>query len=292
MQQATIGENSREAILRAAGAVGIVGGGPGAAPRLLARLCDPAVDSSEIVAITGRDPGLTVRVLRVANSAYYGRSRMVRTVGQAVTLLGLDSVRGIAAAACLDRVLLHKCATAEFDVPSLVGHSLATAVLAEQLARGPHPALAGEAFIAGLLHNLGTLVQLQLHPLPMRRLLQRHERQPVLDIRELEQHAQLTSHEDCARVVFEDWSLPESLTGAAGDHHSPLSAEPAHRPLAALLHLAAGVAASAGYGWTLEPQQAAFAGDCRALLEIPDDAFDTVVAELPARVALIAGARD
>jgi HD-like signal output (HDOD) protein len=288
---AALDDPERAAILRAAVAVGIVGGGPGAAPRLLARLCDPAVDGGEIVAITGRDPGLAARVLRVANSAYYGRSRTVKTVDHAVSILGLDAVRGIAAAACLDRSLLRSGATAQLDVDALVGHSLATAVLAEQLARGEFRRHAGDAFIAGLLHNLGTLVQAQLHQRPMQMALQGHATRDVDDIRALEEQAGLTPHEYCVRVVFEDWALPSLLSEATAGHHAPLSVAQEARPLAALLHVAAAFAADAGYGWALEPPVAAFDADCRALLGITDEDLAATLAQLPDRVALLAGLR-
>ena len=281
----------RAAILRAAAVVGVIDGGSGAAPQLLARLCDPAVDGREIVGITGRDPGLAARVLRVANSAFYGRSRTVKTVDRAVSILGLDAVRGVAAAACLDRSLLRSGAVAQLDVGALVGHSLATGVLAEQLARGEFRRYAGDAFIAGLLHNLGTLVQAQLRPRAMQLALQGHTTRAVDDIRELEERSGLTPHEHCVRVVFEDWALPQLLSDATAGHHAPLAVAEEARPLAALLHVAAGCAAEAGYGWVLEPPVAAFDADCRALLGITDEDLAATLAQLPQRVALLAGLR-
>jgi hypothetical protein len=90
------------AILKAAAAGGIIGTEGGNAPRFLAVLCDPDVSADEVTELVGHDPALTLRVLRVANSAYYGQPRSIARIDRAVGLVGLDAVRGIAAAASGD----------------------------------------------------------------------------------------------------------------------------------------------------------------------------------------------
>ena len=93
-----------EAILKSAASIGVIGSGAGTVPRLMAALCDPDVSAAVVEDLVGRDPVLSLRVLRVANSAFYGQSRSITRIERALQLLGLDAVRGIAAAACLDRV--------------------------------------------------------------------------------------------------------------------------------------------------------------------------------------------
>ncbi|HXC60060.1 MAG TPA: HDOD domain-containing protein, partial [Steroidobacteraceae bacterium] len=85
-------------IVRAATSLGIIGGGANAAHRILATLCDASLDARQIADVIQREPGLAARVLKVANSAFYGSSRHIATLDRALMLLGLDAVRGIAAA--------------------------------------------------------------------------------------------------------------------------------------------------------------------------------------------------
>src|ERR1700692_2204159 len=92
----------RTQILRAAASLGVLGSGANSAPRIMGALCNPAVSPKQVAALVGREPALYARVLRVANSPYYGQSRSITTIDRALVILGTDAVRGIAAAACLD----------------------------------------------------------------------------------------------------------------------------------------------------------------------------------------------
>ena len=89
----------RAQILKAAGSVGVLGGSALSGPRIMAALCDPEIQAREVCSLIAREPALCARVLRVANSAFYGHARSIATLERALALLGQDAVRGIAAAA-------------------------------------------------------------------------------------------------------------------------------------------------------------------------------------------------
>src|SRR6185369_18047552 len=93
-------------ILKAASAPGVLGASAYAAPVILATLYKPDVSAREVAQVIGQEPGMTASVLRVANSALYGQSRVVGTIDRAVLLLGLDTVRGVAAAWCMRNTIL------------------------------------------------------------------------------------------------------------------------------------------------------------------------------------------
>jgi HD-like signal output (HDOD) protein len=271
-------------ILRAAASLGFLGGSAQATPRILSMLCDPATDIRAVAALIERDPGLSLRVLRVANSAYYGMSRNVISINRALLLLGQDAVRGIAAAACMDRTLRAAQSSLPVNVDALVRHSLAVAVAAEAVLRRPAPAQAAEAFMAGLLHNLGIAVQLVLQPqlaLQLRAAMQCH---PDGSVRAAEAALGMVAHEHCVGVILERWHFPPLLTDVVSHHHAPALAPPASRPLATAVHVGLGLAAGAGRHFEIEPAAVATdqalmdaagitAGDCAA-----------VAADLPARL--------
>jgi HD-like signal output (HDOD) protein len=257
---------NKAAILKAASMSGVMGAGTGGAPRLLAALCDSEISAAEVARLIGQDPALSLRVLRVANSAYYGRSRSIGSIDRALSLLGLDSVRGIAAAACLDRVLTVGAGTASADLRGMMHHSRATATAAEALAHIRHPARATDAFITGLLHNVGTIVQFHLDA-------------PVA--------CDIIGHEECAAVIFTAWNLPEQLIVATRHHHRPLAAPQTHRDLATLVHLGASLALTAGYTFALEPASMALDPAAIAQLGLEDDQIAAVAAALPERVAAL-----
>jgi HD-like signal output (HDOD) protein len=274
-------QNQRTRVLQAATSLGLIGSATSAVARLLALLCNPEVSSDEIAALIETHPVLCARVLRVANSAYYGRHRAVATVKQAVLLMGLDAVRGVAAAACIDRATPRQTQTALLNIPALMSHSLATAVAAQSLGRMKCEPLAAEAFIAGVLHNLGVAAQACIDPSGIGAMIDARRAGSEHGIRALEVEHSVVGHEECIAVVLDAWQLPESLVAATSHHHAPGEAPPPHSKLAALVNLGATLAHSAGYAAPLEPILVERDAQAMSHLDLTAADLDRVAVELP-----------
>jgi HD-like signal output (HDOD) protein len=188
-------------------------------PRLLQVLTQPDVDIQyqQLRELLRVDPALAVRVLKVANSAFYG-SRSISSIDRALTVLGAVAVAGIAMAARLDGSIAPGCAESE-RFRHLRRHSLMTAVAAKQLAtRAGVPPWDGEgAFLLGLLHDLGWLVQLQIER--EQRLRPHEPAGPAPTGR--------TEHALLSAALFAHWQLPTQFIDAARHHHHLPEAEPA-----------------------------------------------------------------
>jgi len=256
---------------------------------LIPVLCDDNVGADELAARIQAQPMLTAVVLRVANSPYYGQAKTVGNISRALMLLGVNAVRGIAAAACVDQVMPQRINCLP-DIPALLRHSLATAIAGEMLATMTHPLLARDAFLAGLLHNLGIVLQASLEPAATSALIAARKTQPTDPIRTMEQQHSLVSHEECAAVLFDAWQLPDRIVESARCHHSPGQAQPTHRVLASLVGASASLAVSCGNTFSLEP--AAPAPDYAWLsgLGLYERQIETVKSNLPERVKLLSGA--
>ncbi|MBL8270746.1 HDOD domain-containing protein [Steroidobacter sp.] len=270
-------------IQSAANALGMVGGAPDTAHRLLVTLCDRGVGLKQIIELIARDPGLTARVLKVANSAFYGRPRHVDTLERAIAILGLDAVRGIAAAACLDRSLPTGPAAPLADMTQFARHSVATALAAEQLARLRHPELASEAFIAGLLHELGAVVQAKVDPDGFRKLVDSLHADPSQDVIEVEKRCVSVSQERCVSVVFKLWLLPEALTHSVCHHHRPNQVSAAYRPLTDLVFLGNHASLVAGAVFSAEPAPVGSPTESLGVVGVSEEDLQVVVDGLPAR---------
>lgn len=277
----------RAQILQAAATAGVLGSAAAYGPRVMAALCDPAISTGAVAALIEQEPAMMARVLRVANSPYYGQSRAIRTLERALQLLGLDAVRGIAAATCLDRSVARENTQAPIDPRTLTLHSLATAAAAEALARRAQPQLAPEAFIASLLHNLGIPVQLQFDRAGVDAMLVARAANDRRDLVTLETECTRIGHAECMAVVYESWQLPESLVAATRYHHRPLAAPAAYQPLAAFVCLGGVLALDAGYTYSLEPAALAPAPEVMQLLELEPSDLATVREALPRRVTAL-----
>jgi HD-like signal output (HDOD) protein len=292
MEQNTLANSKfdRAQILKAASSMGFLGAGAPSASRMMSILCSPQVSEREVSSLIKKEPAIYARVLRVANSAYYGHTRAINTVERAVPLLGLDAVRGIAAAACLDRSVTCEASGGHIDMKALLNHSLATAIAAESLARIGHPSLASEAFIAGLLHNLGVAVQVRLDTAAVEAMIVARRMDDMRDIRQLEADCAALSHEECVAVIFEAWQLPESLVAAVRYHHDPMAAPAAHCELAGLINMGAYLGLASGNTYALEPVPGPCNTQVMTQLELGQEDISGVAIELPERAAKLRSA--
>jgi len=274
----------RAQILKAAATLGIVGSGADFVPRMLAVLCDPQVDASEIATLITRQPPVYARVLRVANSPYYGQPRSITTIERALILLGRDAVRGIAAATCFNRAMVRSMNGSVIDLQAVTRHSLATAAAAEAIAAIARPTLASEAFIAGLLHNLGIPVQAQLDPRAIDAMIDANRTGTACEIRTLESTHARIGHEECLATVFEAWQMPESLVAVASHHHAPMDAPEPQRDLAALVNLGASLGLAIGSNYALEPAPIAHHFPAVRWLGLTDEHLDLATSQLKTRL--------
>jgi HD-like signal output (HDOD) protein len=269
----------------AAKALGTAGGA--GASRLLALLYDPDVAIDRVQACLIGEPALAARVLKVANSPYYRLSGSVGTIERAVQLLGLSAIRGIAAAGCLDRLAPPRVGPA-YDPEIFRSHSLAVAAAAQQLSRAAGAGVDSEAFMAGLLHDIGILMLVKLDTVAMGHWV------PSVGLdaaaaRAAEQAHFGCTHEAAAHSLVQAWSLPAWLACAVGHHHDgPATGPVAHLDaLPALVRLADHAAARANFGmWpvcSVSPD-----GTLLAALGLTATDVDDVVAGLPAHMLALA----
>jgi putative nucleotidyltransferase with HDIG domain len=173
----------------------------------------PQSSSKDLAAALTADPSLTARVLRLANSAYYGLSRRVADVAFAVTVVGFPTVRAMAA--------VHASGLFEPGEPTVPDgyweHSVATASICSVLA--PRAGVrANQAFPLGLLHDLGSALLFRADP--ERFLEVQVEARNGRSLRSVEKAVYGMAHDDAAARVFSAWRFPETFIEAVADHHA------------------------------------------------------------------------
>jgi len=285
-----VSSQAHEQILGAARAIGTVGGSSGTISALLAVLYSDDADPYRISELISCEPGLTARVLKVANSSYYGLSRSVSSVERAVLVLGLDAVRGIAASACLERAM-PRADAAGIDPAPLLEHSIAVAAASQSIAKLCRPQLANDVFIAAVLHDLGAVLQNRANPHGLQKFLA-GEGGATLDRGLREMQLVGFTHEHAAAVAFESWSLPESLTLPVLHHHAPLAAPASCRDQACILNLADHLAARIGLDPLKEWNVDAWPEPVIAALGLTVAALEPILAALPDQAAGLSNAFD
>jgi HD-like signal output (HDOD) protein len=182
-----------------------------AAANVLRLVEDPDVGVPDLAAAIGADPVLAARVIRVANSSYYGLSGRVATLPFAVSIVGFQSVRALAVAAAAGLDGPHA-------VPQGFWLAAATAATAADLVAPTLEANPGDAFCLGLLHTLGTALLHQRQPGAVSCLGNPgDERLQLQD--EIETYG--IDHAHAAAEVLAGWKFPTHLSELIATHHVP-----------------------------------------------------------------------
>jgi len=187
----------------------------GMAAQLIRSVDREDIGAPELAKMIAGDPALVVHLLRIVNSPFYGLSRRIGTVTEAVSVLGLDLIRRTVTVAVLQRPLfayLHDTAVAR----EFWKHELLTAALSRHLAL--RAGIAGElTYMAGLLHDVGRLVMLTQYPDQADVLLRQRGRDD--DAVVAEEHAAFGfTHAQVGAALLELWGLPEGIVQAAHQH--------------------------------------------------------------------------
>jgi len=189
---------------------------PHAALRVIQACSDDKVDAGKLATLIGGDPVLTAELLRVVNSAFYTLSREVRSIAQAVTIIGQRALRNLVL--CISvRDTLRDNAAENMDMASFMDDMLRRAVCARMLGE-EHGMDAQECFTAGILQDFGILVMFKQQPNSSASWDDFRHADP--DARyKLEQSAFGITHDEVGLQVARGWGLPEDLATVMAYHH-------------------------------------------------------------------------
>ncbi len=131
-------------------------------PHILLRLFDACgkenINFDEIAAIVGKDPALCAKLLKLVNSAYFGLRQKVREIQQAVALIGTSGLKNMAICACVYEAFPKPKKAGRFPLKAFWWHSIRCAILSQHIANELKIDQTDDAFISGLLHDIGKLV--------------------------------------------------------------------------------------------------------------------------------------
>jgi putative nucleotidyltransferase with HDIG domain len=188
---------------------------PAIAQRVLALVGQEDLAIRELGDLVKMDPSFSAELLRFANSALFGVRHEVKSVSQAIVLLGLDRVKTMATLVAVNRMVRGSVRVAALR--KVWVHSLVTALIAEEAARVSGVA-ADTAYTAGLLHNLGTLGLMSAYPEEYSRMLEVTQ-EFGFDLLQTERDLFDIDHCLAGCYLAQDWDFPDELAAAIAVHH-------------------------------------------------------------------------
>ncbi len=223
----------------------------GTLPQVMARIMAVGEDDSstalDLAAEIARDQSLTIQILRVVNSAYYGFHRQILTVPEAVVILGFSEVERLALAIAVIGTVGMKQESVE-ALKSLWQHSMACSlagtVLEQELAK-KNPEIRG-AHVSGLLHDIGKAMIAQFIPEAIDPIKQLADENDIPFIEAERTILDGHTHCDIGSWMAERWGMPPSLVESIAFHHAPDKAI-SHRGIVDATHVSNYIVNSLGF---------------------------------------------
>jgi putative nucleotidyltransferase with HDIG domain len=218
---------SNDQLALLAGGVGMLPSAPAAFQEILACLQNPAASLADAAQIIGRDVAMTANIMKLVNSAFFGSRRPITTADRAVAYLGMDTLGAL--------VLGHSvfqsgvaAGIAGFSLENLWQHCLQTGVAARAIAYSENwpAAKADEAFLAGVLHDVGKVVFAT-------KAAAHSSDSSAVDVAQMEAH-----HAEVGAYLLGLWGFPNLIVEAVAFHHTPSLSSEKTLGLSGIVHVA------------------------------------------------------
>jgi putative nucleotidyltransferase with HDIG domain len=256
-------------------------------PEITTRIVEVVEDSrstaSEMHEIIKHDPALAAKILKVVNSAFYGLPSQIASLDRAIVMLGLSAIKNIALAASLSRLFRPGTISSHFAARDLWTHCIGVGVCARMLIE-PRHAQSEEAFVAGLVHDIGLLVEYQLFPDKLKTVADQCEDSSE-SFCDLERSIIGADHQAFGAAIAASWKFPPPLRYTIAYHHNPAVLKPEFQRLATLVSVADMVCCQNRVGFWLTSKSEPLTEDKLTLIGITQQHVDQIVEVLPERIA-------
>ncbi|MCK4872244.1 MAG: HDOD domain-containing protein [Phycisphaerales bacterium] len=249
---------------------------------------DPTSTAQDLHHIISNDPALCSRILKVVNSSFYGLPGQIGNINRAIVLLGLNAVKNIAIAASLAKLFRGGELTPTFCARDLWRHSIVTATAAKLIADQAGMGLADEAFLGGLMHDIGIMVEMQVSRQKLIEVIERvgigTDGVPRADMLQIEEEVFGATHQDFGLGLCERWKFPRTFRCVAGYHHRPLELDAANRAIVCVVHIADLISTTLDMGFRGDVLDATVNPAILEEIALGQVGLDQVIEQLPEQV--------
>ncbi len=284
MLQTQTTEDAKTLVQSAIAEVGELATLPEVTVKIIQIVDNPRSTARDLHDVIKNDPALSARILKVVNSAFYGLPGQISNIDRAIVLLGLSAVKNIAIAASMTHLFHGGAIIDGFSGAEVWKHSIATAVASRLVTKAQGRPAFEESFLAGLIADLGLLVERQVFPKKLAEIVSRFSSGGG-DFCALEQEIIGADHQAFGMALATKWRFPQALCTTIGYHHNPLDLAQINRELPTLVHVADLLACRNEIGYCVHPTDCEVGTELVEVLKIPAASVDTILAELPEQSA-------
>lgn len=235
---------------------------------------NPLTSASDLSKIITVDQALTAKVLRLANSAFYGFPFRIQNIAHAVSILGFDTIRNLALT-----VSVYKIFTGEskegFSHQDFWKHCVGVAICASLLAKKIKYKSSEAAFTAGLLHDIGkNFFEQYMHKEYIEVL--KHVKENKIPVYEAEKKLIGIDHSELGKLMAEKWNLPMELKAGIASHHHP-EHEKDEQVMAYIINVANIICKQKGIGFAGDDIIEPISKEARLLLNLDGSYEETIM---------------
>ncbi len=209
---------------------------PDAAVQIISLASDPDSGADDLLEAVRGDPALAMRLMRTVNSSYYALNGKVADLKQAITLLGFKEVRNLALTSYVAQLFQNEGDHANYSRRGLWNHMVGTGMVAQLLAQTCGRVPSPEAYLAGLLHDVGFILLDQYLHAPFCRMIDALSED--VPVNRVEWRILGFDHGALGAHVTREWKLPDQVILSAEHHHRPSRYEGEHHDMICLVSLA------------------------------------------------------
>lgn len=239
---------------------------------------DPDSTAQDINRELAQDQGLTARVLKLANSAFYGFPRRISSVTDATVLLGFKTIRSIVLAASVNEILSQEMEGYALEYGELWKHSQCSAMTARLIARRVKYSSLDVAYTAALLHDIGKVVLNNSMKESYHEVLDTVLSNNITFL-QAEESILGFNHAEVGAKIAEKWNLPLELVEAIDCHHDPDKAQ-VNQKLTAIVHLADAVCIAMGIGTGVDGMLYTISSTAMKTLDLQQADIDSIISEM------------
>lgn len=191
--------------------------------KVIALADSPTVSGQQVAEVVGKDQSMVTAILKIVNSPFYGLNRRVSSINHAVILLGYRTVRNIALSTSLVNAFSGAGHDPRFDRRRFWAHSVFTASAARLIAKKQRNLDSEEAFLAGLIHDMGRIVFDHYFPEEFGQAFDLAEKDGIA-LHAAEHSVLGMDHAELGKVIAQKWNFPPHIAEGIGVHHDPVAA--------------------------------------------------------------------
>jgi putative nucleotidyltransferase with HDIG domain len=251
---------------------------PHVASKVLELSGDPNTSAQQLHQVISDDQAMTARILKIANSAMYACSRKIKTLTEAIVMLGFNSIRSLVVTNAARNLYMTNNQRMGLKERLLWEHSIGTAFGCRLLVQERYPHLAEEAFLAGLMHDIGKLVLNQHAAEQFDEIVQIVYNENRM-FAETEKELLGFSHSEVGALLINKWKLSPLLEKVISEHHNEVMFAP-DNPLLLYLDLANNLCKRQGIGFVENPDLNLAETLSNQMLGIPEEVLDSVAMQL------------